>query len=465
MIKLHPNTNQAYQLLHDGVLALARAERQGIRVDMDYLEKKKKHLTRKINYIEDKIIDTKFYRRWAHTTGGKPNMHSDAQLRTYLYKTLKLEPTKTTESGLGSTDEEALLGLNLPELVDLIQVRKYKKMRDTYLEGFAREQVDGYIHPFFNLHLPTTFRSSSDHPNFQNIPSRDKELMQLTRKALFPRPGNQLLEMDFGALEVCIAACYHNDPTMIKYIKDDYDMHGDMAAQLYKVDHFDKKNPGHNFLRKAAKNGFVFPQFYGDYFGNCADYLACNWGELPKKNFLYSQGVIVEDDRTLGKHLIGKGIHNYQDFENHVKKVEDDFWSNRFPVYAKWKDQWWAEYQEKGYIHMKSGFTCSGVMGKNDCINYPVQGAAFHCLLWSLIQLDQIMRAQGWKSKIIGQIHDAIVFDIYPPELEMVLKTTKRITTVELPKVWDWINVPLKIEAEVCPVDAPWSDKEEIEIP
>lgn len=465
MIQLHPNTDQAYQLLHDGTLALARAERQGIRVDMEYIKRKKKFLTRKIHYMEGKVMDSKFCRRWEHTLKGKPNIYSDAQLRVYLYKVLKLEAPKETESGLGSTDEETLLGFGIPELADLVKLRKLKKMRDTYLEGFAREQVDGYLHPFFNLNLVTTFRSSSDRPNFQNIPSRDKELMQLTRKALYPRPGHQLLEMDFGGLEVCIAACYHNDPTMIKYIEDPKsDMHADMAAQLYMIDDFDKKIPEYNYLRKAAKNGFVFPEFYGDYYKNCAEYLANRWGELPQGKWKPGQGVSLPSG-TLSDHLIQKGYKSLGMFTDHVKIVEGNFWTKRFPIYARWKDKWWAEYQERGYIHMKSGFTCSGVMGKNDCINYPVQGAAFHCLLWSLIQLDDIIQREGWKSRIIGQIHDAIVFDVYPPELEKVLKTTKQITTEKLPLYWDWINVPLTIDAEVCPVDASWADKEEIEIP
>jgi len=465
MIQLHPNTNQAYQLLHDGTLALARAERQGIRVDVDYLKKKAKHLTRKIDYLEDKLMTTKFYRRWSHTVQGKPNMHSDPQLRTYLYSVLKLEPSKKTKTGMGSTDEEALLDLGIPEMRDLIQIKKLKNMRDTFLAGFEREQVDGYIHPFFNLNLVTTFRSSSDRPNFQNIPNRDKELMKLTRSALYPRPGHQLLEMDFSGLEVCIAACYHKDPTMIKYIKDPTsDMHGDMAAQLYMIDNFNRKLPEHNHLRKASKNGFVFPQFYGDYSGNCADYLTGRWGELPHGKWKPGQGVRLPEGH-LSDHLISKGYKNVQGFADHVKRVEQDFWENRFPVYAKWKDSWWAQYQKLGYLHTKTGFTCSGVMSKNDAINYPVQGAAFHGLLWSFIRLDALMYREGWKSRLIGQVHDSIVFDIYPPELEMVLQIAKRTTTVDLPKHWTWINVPLNIDAELCGVDESWANKKEIEIP
>jgi len=465
-MKIEATSLDAYRLMHDGVLALARAERAGIRCDVDYLQEQQAYLTKKIDRGERKFKNTKLFRHWEHTTHGMVNVHSDKQLATFLYKTKKIKPPRLTTSGQGSTDEETLKDLGIPELLDLIQIRKLMKIRDTYLESFRREQVNGYIHPFFNLHLVRTFRSSADRPNFQNIPKRDKESMLLTRRALFPRPGHQLLEIDYSGLEVKIAACYHEDPNMLKYIHDPTtDMHADMASQIFKIDHFDKNSPEHSYLRAAAKNGFVFPEFYGDYFGNCAQALACRWGGLPHDKWTYDKGVIVEDKRTLAKHLIGKGIHNFGMFQNHIQDIEADFWNNRFPDYAKWKERWWAEYQRTGSIKMKTGFECSGVMGRNDCINYPVQGAAFHCLLWSFIQLDRISQEQKWRSRLIGQIHDAIVFDVHPDELQTVLRIAQRVTCEDLPKAWKWINVPLEVDAEICDVDASWADKKKMAMP
>ena len=413
---------------------------------------------------ERKIKGTKFYRHWAHTTTGEVNIHSNAQLATFLYKTKKIKPPRTTTSGQGSTDEETLKDLGIPELNDIIQIRKLKKNRDTYLESFRREQVNGYIHPSFNLHLVRTFRSSSDRPNFQNIPIRDKESMRLTRGALFPRPGHQLLEIDYSGLEVRIATCYHEDPTMLQYIRDDYDMHADMASQIFMIDPFDRSIPELDHLRNAAKNGFVFPEFYGDYFGNCAQSLACRWGELPNGKWGEFDGVRIPGAK-LGGHMIYNGIKSLSQFTKHVKEIEYDFWDNRFPDYAKWKDHWWKEYQRNGFIKMKTGFTCSGVMGRNDCINYPVQGAAFHCLLWSFIELDRIMCQEGWRSRLIGQIHDSIIMDVHPDELEMVLRIARRVTCEDLPKAWPWINVPLEVDAEICDIDASWADKKKLAMP
>jgi DNA polymerase I-like protein with 3'-5' exonuclease and polymerase domains len=453
------NQTEAYDLFHKGTLALARAQNAGIRVDLEYLKTKIAHMDRQMAYYDRKFKESAFYEDWADFQDKEPNPDSTVQLRTYLYDELGYKPPHETEKGHGSVDKDALTALEIPELDLLLEMRKIKKNQD-YLKGFQREQINGWLHPSFNLHLVKTYRSSSDHPNFQNIPKRDKMAMKLTRRALFPRPGHQLLEVDYGALEVRIAACYHKDPTMIKYLKEGFDLHTDMTKQIFKINDFDKTRSDHSILRAATKNGFVFPQFYGDYFGNCAEALACEWGELGKGKWKANQGINLADKR-LSDHLIDRGIKSLTDFTDHIRGIEDVFWGKRFRVYAKWKERWWHEYQRTGYVDLLTGFRCKGIMRKNDAINYPIQGAAFHCLLWSLIKLDQEL-SNNWESRIIGQIHDAIVLDVFPPELPALVEKIKRITTEDLPKAWDWINVPLEVDFEICDIDGPWSEKKEL---
>lgn len=463
MKDVNPRTFDALNLLLKGTQAFGRAERAGMRVDIDYLKRKKIHLTRKIERLENQLYDSDFYKHWQHVTRGKINIYSNQQLGHFLYNVKKIEIEKETASGQGATDEEALKQLNIPELDILLQIRKLKKVRDTYLEAFAREQVDGYIHPSFNLHLVTTFRSSSDSPNFQNIPKRDQESMQIVRQALYPRPGHQIVEIDFGALEVKIAACYHKDPTMLKYIHDPKsDMHTDMTKQIFMIDQYDKAK--HNVLRQATKNGFVFPQFYGDYYKNCSVNMACGWGKLSEGKWKTGQGIELDTAFTLSDHLISKGINSLDKFIDHIKKIEKDFWENRFPDYAAWKERWYTIYKRYGYIDTLTGFRCSGIMSKNDCINYPVQGSAFHCNLWSFIELDELIyKLKGLDTKIISQIHDSIILDANPDELDYLVDDIFEITTIKLPEAWKWIIVPLDIDVEICPIDAPWSEKEKIE--
>jgi DNA polymerase-1 len=458
-MNLHTRTREAYNLLHEGVLAFARAEQQGFRVDLEAVKQKKAHIARKIQRFEDKFKETDFFKEWQRSSSKNVNINSHKELKDFLYKVKKLHPPKTTESGLGSTDEESLKQLGIPELDLLLEKVRFKKPFDV-LSGFEREQVNTYIHPFYHLHFVTTYRSSSSDPNFQNIPKRDEEVMQLCRSVLYPRPEHQLMEIDFSGLEVKIATAYHKDSTMIKYLMEGYDMHSDMAKQLFIMDKFDKSNDAHGVLRYATKNGFVFPEFYGDYWKNCAASLACQWGKLPKGKWTRGQGIELDTAAfTLSDHLIAKGINSLSAFEEHVKKIEKDFWENRFPEYAEWKDRWWNAYQKYGYIDMYTGFRCSGVMDRKEAINYPVQGSAFHCNLWSFIQLDKLMQKEKWNTKLIGQIHDSILLDVHPDELKYVSEIAHDITTKQLPKAWTWINVPLEVDAEICEVDRPWSEK------
>jgi len=454
----------AYELFHEGVLALSKAEQVGMRIDLNYLHKEKKRITFKVKHLERELHQTKLYKDWEKYFGAKININSSLQLRDILYNKYKLKPINTTAAGFGKTDDETLSQIDVLGLDLILKIRKLQKIRDTYLENFEREQVDGYIHPFFNLHNVITFRSSSDRPNFQNIPKRDKEAMKAVRRAIYARPGHLLMEADFSKLEVSIAACYHKDPTMLKYLTSEHnDMHRDLAAQLFKIDDFDRHIPEYGYLRSAAKNGFVFPQFYGDYYVGCADSLA-KWTKLPHSRFSGKEGVTLPNGIPISSHLINQGIKNYNQFENHIKQVEDDFWNRRFKVYQQWKDRWLAAYQRKGYFDSLTGFRYRGIYRRNQVINYPVQGAAFHCLLWSFIQMDKWLFENNMDTKLIGQIHDAMVLDVNPNELQKVYQKIREITTQQLPATWDWIIVPLDISFEITDVDKPWADKYEYEV-
>lgn len=461
---MHYNTKDAYQLLHQGTLALAEMEQQGMRVNRKYIRKTKDKLSIQIESLEEEFKATKFYKRWEHSKKKKVNIYSAPQLGTYLYNVRKIEPPKYTDKGTPSTDEEALTQIGEPALAILLKAKKLKKMRDTYLDAFLREQINGFFHPVFNLHLVRTFRGSADSPNVQNIPKRDEELMNIVRNAIYPRKGFQLLELDYGQLEVRIACAYHQDPTMIKYVETGHDFHLDFCKDLFKIKNFNPKDKTHKTLRSATKNGFVFPQFYGDWFKPCAANLAINWGELPRKGKWKTGMGIPFEDGNLAEHMMKKGMGSLSKFEDHIEKIEKIMWEKKFPVYASWKDSWYKQYQKRGYCHSKTGFTFQGDMKRNDVINYPVQGAAFHVLLWSLIEGVKAFKMEGMKSKIVGQIHDAIIFDVHPKELDRVVAIMKHIMEYAVRHHFKWINVPLEIEAELCPVNKSWASKEDYKI-
>jgi DNA polymerase I-like protein with 3'-5' exonuclease and polymerase domains len=167
----------------------------------------------------------------------------------------------------------------------------------------------------------------------------------------------------------------------------------------------------------------------------------------------------------LKQHLKSKGIKNYNQFENHLQKVEDKFWNKTFMKYNKWKESHYEKYKKIGYVDSLTGFRCSGVMSKNQVTNYPVQGVAFHCLLWSLIQIHNTLKRENWKTKIIGQIHDELIADVHPDEKDDYLQLVKKVMCHDIREHWPWIITTLDIEATSTPIDGNWHLKKEIHIP
>ena len=265
----------------------------------------------------------------------------------------------------------------------------------------------------------------------------------MVRRAIVPRPGWQLFGADYSGVEVAVSACYHEDPTMIKYLTTPHaDMHRDTAMELFKLT---EVNVTHA-IRHAAKNQFVFPVFYGSYWQQCAP----NLFQAAHEN-------------GLDEHLKDVGLWPFSRFENHVRMVEDRFWNERFKVYAKWKRKQWDRYQKHGYVESFTGFKFRGVMSRKDVTNYPIQGSAFHCLLQSLIWLNEHRKDQRWKSQIIGQIHDEANWDIAPDELNQVLYWTNEISVKRLMDEWRWIIAPLKVDADVSEVDGNWAEMKPID--
>jgi DNA polymerase-1 len=454
----------SYKLFHDGILALAKVESAGLHINIDYVQTKKKEITKEITKLEHKFIKSDFYLDWEKSVKGKINIYSPVQLSNFLYKVKKLKIDKqTTSEQQGSTDEEALLQLNIPELNILLQIKKLKKIRDTYLDSFERETINGIMHPFYNLHLVRSYRGSSNNPNFQNIPKRDEEAMNICRSAIYPSPGHQLVELDFKQLEVRIAACFCEDQRLIDDILKG-DMHRDMAMEIFQLKEFNKNDPSHAVLRQSAKNGFIFPQFYGDYYKNCAINIAFKWCKLSKtKNWKKGEGIVFED-KHISDHLISKGFKNLESFTEHIQDIEYNFWHKRYKKYYEWREHIWQQYQNIGYVETMTGFTFNGLMKKNDVMNYPIQGSAFHCLLWSLIQGIKAQQREHWQSKIVGQIHDSIVLDVTPKELKHVIAVMRCIMCHDLQVNWPWIIVPLDIDVEASPVDHSWAEKQSLHL-
>jgi len=455
-----PTTKEAYSLLHRGTLALAEIQHNGIRIDTQYLDRAEQATTDRIKELNRRIKEDEIYTIWKKSYGSKLNLDSRPQLGDVLFNKMGLESKKKTKTGRYSTDVEVLENLDIPFTRAYLDIAKLKKLKNTYIRGIKREVVDDFLHPSFNLHLVWTGRSSADSPNFQNIPIRNPLISKIIRRAFIPREDHILVEIDYSQLEVRIACAYHQDPVMIKYLEEDYDLHREMGGQCFCLPTEEVPSD----LRRAAKGAFVFAEFYGDWYPHVARGL---WDEVARL------GCKTKDGTPIHIHLHRKGIHELGDcspdkdprpntFENHIKKIEDKFWNERFPVYNQWRDTWYKEYQKKGWFVTKVGYLIQGVYKRNKVINAPVQSAAFHCLLQSLIWLVQWLKENKMRSLVTGQIHDSIQLDIHKDELNDVLRAAKHIMTDRLREHWKWINVPLDIEIKGS--DKNWYSIEPISI-
>lgn len=440
-------TVDAYKLLHEGSLALAKVEEAGMRIDVDRMDSLIASSGEKIKEITAELKQSKEWEVWKRRFREKASLGSRPQLSEVLFDELghKAE-SRTPSKNRAQVNEEQLEKIDIPFVNLYRKLEKLKKLRNTYLVGIRREVCDGYLHPSFNLHLVRTYRGSCDSPNFQNIPIRDPKMGKPIRSCFIPRDGHAIVEIDYGALEFRVCACFWRDKAMVAYASDPtLDVHRDMAAECYAI-------PVEQVSKQArffAKNCFVFPTIYGSYYKNTSQHL---WQAIQ------SNDLTSVDGRSLKDCLRDAGVTE-RTYEQHVMKVEKKF-QQKFPEWTKRKETWWQKYLETGKFQLMTGFEVAGAYSRNNLMNTPIQGPAFHILLWSLIQL--VKWTRGKKTRVIGQIHDSIIADVHASEYDEYLAVAKRIMTEDVREHWKWIVTPLEIEAEVAHDN--WFNKKAIEL-
>ncbi len=455
----------AYMLLHQGAQTLSQIESNGIKVDLTYLKKTTDEITQRIKVATEALKQDTIYKTWRKRYGDKTKLGSRAQLSHVLFDILKYPNAGYTEASKDLDEEDrryradvdAFSHLDVQFVKDFIRLEKLKKLLGTYLKGITDEVIDGYVHPFFNLHTVITYRSSSDSPNFHNFPMRDPEIARIIRQCFIPRKGRVLVEIDFSGIEVRVACCYTKDPQLIKeFTGPGGDPHGATAMQLFTLP---KEMVEKRTTRDWAKNRFVFPQFYGSVAFQCAPALWQAFGDGKLK---------LPDGKSILKHMKEQGIKELGDcdpkarptpgtFVYHVQKVEQDFWQNRFKIYTAWKEKWYRDYLKTGGFTTLTGFRFDMILRKNQVLNIPIQGTAFHWLLWFLNKFQKRLNRYKMKSKIVGQIHDSALGDVPTSELQDYISMAWQIITEELPKFWHWIIVPVEVEVEVA--EGNWYNK------
>ena len=361
------------------VRVLARMEILGVGVDEGELRKLRDQLVARCDELRALI--------WADA-GEEFNVNSTVKLREILFEKLELTPQKKTKTGY-STDAatlEKLVGEH-PIIEHLLSYREVEKLRSTYGEGLLAEiGPDGRIHATFNQTVARTGRLSSDAPNLHNIPVRS-ELGREFRKAFVPADGYTLLIADYNQIELRCIAHLAEDPGLIGAFESGQDIHNATASRVFDVD------PSSVTIEQRSKAKMVS---YGLAYGMEAFGLAQRLG-VP----------IGEAQQILDAYFVA------------------------FPAVHDYMERTVAEAREKGYTETLFGrrrqipelasdnFRIRQA-GERQAMNAGIQGLAADIFKVALIRLDRALDAAGSTSRLILQVHDEVICEVPPADLDAV---------------------------------------------
>lgn len=385
-----------YEVENPLVKVLTAMEYEGIKVDMDFLQEYSKELEKDARSAEEKVYTQ---------AGLRFNLASPKQLGEVLFEKMQLDPkAKKTKTGQYATGEDVLLKLaNKHQIVDdILAFRELTKLKSTYVDALPlmRNSKTGRVHTSYAQAVAVTGRLSSNNPNLQNIPIRTERGREI-RKAFIPRNEDfVLLSADYSQIELRIVAAISADPNMCSAFKEGKDIHAATAAKVFGVEEKDVTKE----MRYKAKS--------------------VNFG------IIYGQGAFgLADNLSISRAEAKEIIDNYK---------------KQFPNIQKYMDDTINFAREHGYVETLMGrkrwlkdinsanFTVRGFAERN-AINSPIQGTAADMIKLAMIRIDEEFRQQGFKSKMLLQVHDELVFDAYKAELDIIKPIIMRCMQTALP--------------------------------
>jgi DNA polymerase I-like protein with 3'-5' exonuclease and polymerase domains len=416
----------------------------GMSLFLDHYKAARAELTKEITEIEQKILNSDEVKNYLRDNHLKViNLKSTPQLKDFFVDYLGCQVWKYTASGKASMDAESLEKMDHWIAAGITEYRKLLKIRDTYINQYETACTNEFLHPSYTLHIARSLRSTSLNPNAQNIPKHNVKAKNICRGGIHPRKGRMLLEADFSGIEVVTAALYHKDPKAIEYLVDpNADMHRDNAAQLWMCSPDDVSKE----VRAFQKGTWTFPQQYGDYYVNCA------------KNTWEGRHLKLKNGKTCLESIEEHGIFDLDSYTEYLREAEEELWQHRFKVYTQWKLDQCNIYKAQGYVDTFFGFRFGGRLDRKQLSNFPIQGTAFHILLWCLIYLHKIAMDEGWESKFVGEIHDSMILDIVPEEAEYIIRKIKHVCEKVVVDRFDWINLPFEVDIELTKINGNFSE-------
>lgn len=386
-------------------LVLADMELTGIRVDKKYLLNLKEELETKMKLMQEEIYKL---------ADGEFNILSPKQLGEVLFDKLKIEyPKKRKKDDTSySTSKDILDKIkDKNEIVEkVLEYRNLSKLYANYCVGLLDEiREDGKIHTIFNSCLTRTGRLSSSKPNLQNIPIRS-DYSKLVRKAFIPEDNSILMSSDYSQIELRVFAHMADAKNLQEAFIEDKDIHAKTASDIFKVpiEQVDKK------MRRIAKT-VNFGILYGiSSFGLSED---------------------LKIDVASAKEFLNNYLNTYQGIKEYMEKEKEEAYQKGYVTTIMNRRRKIDELKSSNYMVRSSG--------ERMALNTPIQGSAADILKKAMVELYRAMQEKKLKSKILIQVHDELVFNIYNDELEIM----KELVKEKMEKVVK-LSVPLKVDIE-----------------
>jgi DNA polymerase-1 len=387
------------------VKVLTDLEFAGVRIDPDFLKEYSGELAVQIVDLEKKILAE---------AGFNFNIASPKQVGEALFDRLKLPyPGKKMKSGQYSTDEDVLteLAATYPICTDILAHRGLMKLKSTYVDALPAliNPRTGRVHSSFNQALAATGRLSSQNPNLQNIPIKTAEGRKV-REAFLPRDKDHiLLSADYSQIELRLIAEIAKDEAMLDAFQKGLDIHLATAARVFEVP-LDKVTPEQ---RRAAKT-VNFSIIYGAGASNLSNQLGIK--------------------RTEAKVLIENYFRQYNGLKNYMTDIVD---------FARKHGYVETLLGRRRYLRdINSGNGMMRSMSERIAINTPIQGTAADLIKVAMVNIRKAMREGKFKSHMILQVHDELVFDARKGELERLKPIIREKMQTAIPN----LKVPILVE-------------------
>ena len=385
---------------------LSDMEKEGINIDSAYLSKLEQEFEKDLNKLKKDIFNQ---------SGEEFNLNSPKQLGDILFDKLKLvSKPKKTKTGQYSTSEEVLSSLaDDHEIIrSILEWRSLDKLQNTYVKSLPNEVSNrtNKIHTKFNQTVTTTGRLSSNSPNLQNIPIRTQNGQKI-RKAFIPRNDDfELMAADYSQIELRVIASISKDQNMIDAFINNQDIHTITASKIYNIKP-DKVTREQRGNAKTVNFGII----YG----------VSAFGLSQQTNLTRSES----------KLMIESYFENYPGLKSYMSNQIDFARTNGYVETIMGRRRYLQN------INSQNNMIRSGA--ERNAINAPIQGSAADIIKIAMIRIHNEFKKQSLKSKMLLQVHDELVFDVFCKEKELVQGIVKNTMESAVK-----LDVPLKVDLD-----------------